>query len=76
MKGFEWSADMDSRFQKLGLRACDSKPIWEQVLKEIIEMRREFSKRLDRTEANIRETHAGLRDAKDRLDKIEAKLVQ
>jgi hypothetical protein len=65
---------MDSHLPKLEVRAYYDKPICEQVLKEIIEMRREFSKRLVRTEAIIRETCAALRDAKDRLDKIEAKL--
>lgn len=41
----------DSRLQKLEVRACDARPIWEQALKEIVEMRRELSKRLDRIEA-------------------------
>lgn len=65
---------MDSRLQKLEIRAYDTKPIWEQALKEIVEMRRELSKRLDRIEAIAHETRADLRDAEDRLDKIEPKL--
>src|SRR3989441_9146973 len=67
-----------SRVQKLEIRALDTKPIWEQALKEIIETkreivetRRETSKRLDRIDAMALETRADLRDAEDRLDKIE-----
>lgn len=67
---------VDSRLQKLEVRAYDTKPIWEQVLKEIVETRRELSKRLDRIEAIAHETRADLRDAEDRLDKIEPKLAQ
>ena|SRR6266481_2181051 len=69
---------LDSRVQKLEIRAYDTKPIWEQALKEIIETkreivetRREMSKRLDRIDAIALETRADLRDAEDRLDKIE-----
>jgi hypothetical protein len=63
----------DSRLQKLEIRAYDTKPIWEQALKEIVETRRELSKRLDRIESIAHETRADLRDAEDRLDKIEPK---
>jgi chromosome segregation ATPase len=73
---------LDSRVQKLEIRAYDTKPIWEQALKEIIETkreiaetRRELSKRLDRIDAIALETRADLRDAEDRLDKIERKPV-
>ena len=73
---------LDSRVQKLEIRAYDTKPIWEQALKEIIETkreivetRRELSKRLDRIDAMALETRADLRDAEDRLDKIERKPV-
>jgi hypothetical protein len=68
--------DTDSRLQKLEIRAYDTKPIWEQALKEIVETRRELSKRLDRIEAIAHETRADLRDAEDRLDKIEPKPIQ
>jgi hypothetical protein len=68
--------DTDSRLQKLEIRAYDTKPIWEQALKEIVETRRELSKRLDRIEAIVHETRADLRDAEDRIDKIERKPVQ
>src|SRR5215831_994176 len=41
---------LDTRIEKLETRAFDTKPIWEQVLKEIVETRRDLSKRLDRIE--------------------------
>ena len=64
---------VDARLQKLEARAYDTKPIWEQALKEIIETRRELSKRLDRIEAIAHETRADLRDAEDRIEKLESK---
>lgn len=71
---------LDSRVEKLEIRAYDTKPIWEQALKEIIETkreiveaRRELSKRLDRIDAMALETRADLRDAEDRIDKIDRK---
>lgn len=67
--------NLDSRLQKLEINAYDTKPIWEQVLKEIVDTRRELSKRLDRIEAIAHETRADLRDAEDRLDKVESKLA-
>jgi hypothetical protein len=73
----------DSRLQKLEIRGYDTKPIWEEALREIIETRqelvetrREVSKRLDRIDAIAHETRADLRDAEDRLDKIENKPAQ
>jgi chromosome segregation ATPase len=66
-------SNLDSRLQKLEIRAFDTKPIWEQALKEIVETRRELSKRLDRIEAVVYETRSDLRDVEDRLDKIEPK---
>ncbi|MGH9874378.1 MAG: hypothetical protein ACRD9S_18140 [Pyrinomonadaceae bacterium] len=68
--------NLDSRLQKIEIRAYDTKPIWEQALKEIVETRRELSKRLDRIEAVVYETRSDLRDAEDRLDKIETKPQQ
>ena len=65
--------DLDARLQTLEARAYDTKPIWEQALKEIIETRRELSKRLDRIEAIAHETRADLRDAEDRIEKLESK---
>lgn len=65
--------DTNSRLQKLEIRAYDTKPIWEQALKEIVETRREMSKRLDRIEAIAHENRADLRDVEDRLDKLEPK---
>lgn len=68
--------DLDARLQKIEARAYDTKPIWEQALKEIVDTRRELSKRLDRIEAIAHETRADLRDAEDRIDKLESKPVQ
>ncbi|HEX8632987.1 MAG TPA: hypothetical protein VF703_02430 [Pyrinomonadaceae bacterium] len=68
--------DIDTRLQKLEARAYDTKPIWEQALKEIVETRRELSKRLDRIEAIAHETRADLRDAEDRIGKLESEPAQ
>ena len=68
--------DTNSRLEKLEIRAYDTKPIWEQALKEIVDTRRELSRRLDRIEAVTYETRSDLRDAEDRLDKIEHKPTQ
>ena len=62
--------------QRLEARAYDTKPIWEQALKEIVDTRRELSKRLDRIEAVAHETRADLRDAEDRIEKLESKPAQ
>ena len=67
--------DTNSRLEKLEIRAYDTKPIWEQALKEIVETRRELSRRLDRIEAVMYETRGDLRDAEDRLDKLESKPI-
>lgn len=63
--------DLNVRLQKLEARAYDTKPIWEQALKEIMETRRELSKRLDRIDAIAHETRADLRDAEDRIERAE-----
>jgi chromosome segregation ATPase len=63
--------ETNSRLEKLEIRAYDTKPIWEQALKEIVETRREMSKRLDRIDAIVLENCADLRDVEDRVDKIE-----
>jgi hypothetical protein len=68
--------DLDSRLQILETRAYDTKPIWEQALKEILDTRRELSKRLDRIEAIAHETRADLRDAEDRIQRLEPKPMQ
>jgi hypothetical protein len=65
--------DLDSRLQILEAKAYDTKPIWERALQEIIETRRELSKRLDRIEAIAHETRADLRDAEDRIERLESK---
>jgi hypothetical protein len=68
--------DIDVRLKKLEARSYDTKPIWEQALKEIVETRRELSKRLDRIEAIAHETRADLRDAEDRIERLEPKPTQ
>ncbi len=68
--------DFDARLEKLEARALDTKPIWEQALKEIVETRRELSKRLDRIESIAHETRADLRDAEDRIERLEPKRLQ
>jgi chromosome segregation ATPase len=65
--------NLDSRVQVLESRAYDTKPIWENALKEIVETRRELTKRLDRIEAMVLETRAGLSDVEDRLNRLESK---
>lgn len=57
---------MEVRMQKLEHRAYDARPIAEQVLSEIIETRRELSKRLDQTEAIVLKTRADLSEIEDR----------
>ncbi|MGB9181852.1 MAG: hypothetical protein WCB68_21660 [Pyrinomonadaceae bacterium] len=64
--------DLDARLQTLEVKASDTKPIWEQALKEIMETRRELSKRLDRIEAIVYGTRADLRDAEDRIKILES----
>jgi predicted nucleic acid-binding Zn-ribbon protein len=79
--------DIEVRPKKLEARSYDTKPIWEQALKEIIDTRqelsgeiiqtrREISKRLDRIEAIAHETRADLRDAEDRIERLEPKPTQ
>jgi chromosome segregation ATPase len=68
--------DTNSRLHKLEIRAYDTKPIWEQALREIVDTRRELTKRLDRIEAVVYETRSDLRDVEDRLDVMEPKLPQ
>ena len=65
--------NLDSRMHVLESRAYDTKPIWENALKEIVDTRRELTRRLDRIEAMVLETRAGLSEAEDRLDRIESR---
>ncbi len=73
---------MDSRLQNMDSAMQDVdipyeiKAICEQLHKEIIEMRRKLSKRLDQTEAIFRENRADLRAVEDRIDRIERNLIQ
>ena len=76
VQALETRADgTNSRLEKLEIRAYDTKPIWEQALKEIVETRREVSKRLDRIDAIVLENRADIRDAEDRIEKLEPKPV-
>jgi chromosome segregation ATPase len=65
--------NVESRLEKLEIRTYDTKPIWEQALKEIVDTRRELSKRLAKIEAVVYETRSDPRDVEDRLDEIERK---
>lgn len=65
---------LDSRVERLEVRSYDTKPIWEQALKEIVDTRRELSKRLDRIHSIVLENSADLRDAEDRIEKLESKI--
>jgi len=64
---------IDSRVQVLESKAYDTKPIWERALTEIVDTRRELTRRLDRIEAMVLETRAGLSEAEDRLEKLESR---
>jgi chromosome segregation ATPase len=76
--------ETNSRLQKLEIRAYDTKPIWEQALKEIVDMKRDLSKRFSRIEAAVLEIRADLievedrveKDVEPRLQKLERKLIQ
>ena len=68
--------DMNSHRKKLKVGTHDTKPIWEQVIQQIVETRRELSKRLDRIEVVMQENQADLRAVKDGLAKIELRLGQ
>lgn len=65
--------NLEVKVQSLEAKAYDTKPIWEQALKEILETRRELSKRLDRIDAVAHGTCADLRDAEDRIERLESK---
>jgi hypothetical protein len=66
---------VEARLERLEIRAYDTKPIWEQALKEIVDTRRELTKRLDRIQKVVHETRADLMDVEDRLDKdVEVRL--
>ena len=67
------AARLESLETQAERRALETKPIWERALQEIIETRRELSKRLDRIEAIAHETRADLRDAEDRIEGLESK---
>jgi BMFP domain-containing protein YqiC len=66
-------SNVEIRIGKLEDRQYDTKPIWENALKEIVDTRREVTRRLDRIEAMVLETRAGLSEAEDRLDRLESR---
>jgi hypothetical protein len=68
--------DVNTRLEKLEAREYDTKPIWERALKEIAETRRELFKRLDRIEAIALENRSDIRDAEDRIERLEQKPTQ
>ncbi len=79
---------VDARLEKLEAKQYDTKPIWEQALKEIADMRnelvetrrelvdtkRQLSRRLDRIELVVVATRSGLHDIEDRVDGIEGRV--
>lgn len=73
---------MDSRLQNTDSALQDIdipyaiKAIREELHNEVIEMRRELSKRLDQIEIIFRENRADLRAVQDRIDTIERKPIQ
>ena len=75
--------ELDARLQKLEARSYDTKPIWEQALKEIADTRRELvdtkrqvSRRLDRIESVVLEIRSDIHGIEDRVEKLEAKPTQ
>ncbi|HVF26824.1 MAG TPA: hypothetical protein VM943_01205 [Pyrinomonadaceae bacterium] len=66
-----YAQDFDARLQKLETRAYDTKPIWEKALKEIVDTRRELSKRLDRIESVTLGNRANVSDLEERVEKLE-----
>ena len=70
--------DIDERVQRLEAKAYDTKPIWENALKEIadtrIELRSELRKvgrKVDALNGTLLEIRVDLRDLDDRLLKLE-----
>ncbi len=66
-----YAQDFDARLQKLEARAYDTKPIWEKALKEIVDTRRELSKRLGRIESVTLGNRANVSDLEERIEKLE-----
>jgi hypothetical protein len=68
--------DVNARLEKLELHSYDTKPIWERAIKDIADTRRELFKRLDRIDSVVHENRADIRDAEDRIEKLEQKSTQ
>jgi chromosome segregation ATPase len=57
--------DMNTRLEKLGARAYDTKPIWENALKEITDVRVEMREGFEKSRS---ETETGLRRLEHKID--------
>ena len=75
--------NLDDRVQRLEERSFDTKPIWEQALKEIAETRYELSEtkrelliHIDKLVAFIFDMRADLRAVEGRVEKLETKPSQ
>ncbi|MFN7945570.1 MAG: hypothetical protein U0Z53_09470 [Blastocatellia bacterium] len=65
---------MDQRIAALEAKSCDTKPIWEQALAGIMELRQEavvVNQRLQRLEAEVALMGQRLAGIESRLDKME-----
>ncbi len=43
----EMRSDFNARLERLEAKQCDTKPIWQQALAEIVELRQEMRERFD-----------------------------
>ncbi|HWT01672.1 MAG TPA: hypothetical protein VN256_15605 [Pyrinomonadaceae bacterium] len=75
--------ELDARIQRLEARSYDTKPIWEQALKqiadlsrELVDTKRQLSRRLDRIESIVLEIRSDFGDLENRFGKLEAKPTQ
>ena len=75
LAGFQ--RETNERFEKLELKALDTKPIWERALAEILEVKGDVAG-LKGDLAEVKEDVAGLKgdldEVKDRLQRIEGSL--
>lgn len=63
--------DMNGRIERLEARDYDTKPLWENALKEIAETRAELRAGFDNVRAEMRE---GFEKVNARVDKLEAEV--
>lgn len=64
--------DLDGRVQSLEIKSYDTKPIWEQALKEILETRREFSE----TQSAVGEIRRELSETRRELGETRSEIVE